>query len=75
LEGGKTTQVYMPSSFTWMPVSREISLARSRPRTLPPMAREMLKVWLETPFEGGRHQRRLKKLADIERRILKGEEP
>ncbi len=39
------------------------------------LAREMLKAWLETPFEGGRHQRRLKKLADIESRILEGEEP
>ncbi len=39
------------------------------------LAREMLKVWLETPFEGGRHERRLKKLAEIERRILEGEEP
>ena len=39
------------------------------------LAREMLKVWLETPFEGGRHERRLKKLEEIERRILEGEEP
>ena len=39
------------------------------------LAREMLEVWLETPFEGGRHERRLKKLAEIERRILEGEEP
>ncbi len=39
------------------------------------LAREMLKVWLETPFEGGRHERRLKKLEDLERRILEGEEP
>jgi ribose 5-phosphate isomerase B len=27
------------------------------------LAREMVDAWLETPFEGGRHQRRLNKLA------------
>jgi ribose 5-phosphate isomerase B len=30
-------------------------------------ARELLRVFLETPFAGGRHQRRLDKLAAIER--------
>jgi len=30
------------------------------------IAREMLKVWLETKFEGGRHQKRLDKIAAIE---------
>ena len=30
------------------------------------LATEILKVWLETPFEGGRHQRRLDQLAAIE---------
>jgi ribose 5-phosphate isomerase B len=30
------------------------------------LASEILKVWLETPFEGGRHQRRLDELAAIE---------
>ena len=39
------------------------------------LAREMLKVWLETPFEGGRHERRLRKVAEIERKILEGEKP
>jgi ribose 5-phosphate isomerase B len=39
------------------------------------LAREMVKVWLDTPFEGGRHKRRLKKLEEIERRILEGREP
>jgi len=32
----------------------------------PGLATEILKVWLETPFEGGRHQRRLDQLAAIE---------
>ncbi|MFQ5328386.1 MAG: ribose 5-phosphate isomerase B [Thermodesulfobacteriota bacterium] len=31
------------------------------------LAREMVRVWLETPFEGGRHQRRLDKISDIEK--------
>jgi ribose 5-phosphate isomerase B len=29
---------------------------------------EMLKVWLSTPFEGGRHQRRLEKIQGLEGR-------
>jgi RpiB/LacA/LacB family sugar-phosphate isomerase len=29
-------------------------------------AREMLAVWLETPFEGGRHERRVDKIKAIE---------
>ena len=32
------------------------------------LADEILKVWLETPFEGGRHQRRLDQIAAAERR-------
>jgi ribose 5-phosphate isomerase B len=39
------------------------------------LARETMKTWLETPFEGGRHSRRLAKLEEIERRILEGVEP
>jgi ribose 5-phosphate isomerase B len=31
------------------------------------LADEILKVWLETGFEGGRHQRRLDQIADAER--------
>lgn len=31
------------------------------------LAREMVKVWLETGFEGGRHQSRLDKIAMLER--------
>ena len=31
------------------------------------LAEEILAIWLETPFEGGRHQRRLDQIAAIER--------
>jgi ribose 5-phosphate isomerase B len=31
------------------------------------LAREILQIWLETPFEGGRHERRLRQVAEIER--------
>lgn len=31
------------------------------------LADEILKVWLDTPFEGGRHQRRLDQIAELER--------
>jgi ribose 5-phosphate isomerase B len=34
---------------------------------------EVLRLWLETAFAGGRHQRRLDRIADIERRYT-GEE-
>ncbi len=39
----------------------------------PGMAEEILRVWMETPFEGGRHSRRLRKMADIEESRGKGE--
>jgi ribose 5-phosphate isomerase B len=29
------------------------------------LAMEIVKVWLETPFDGGRHQRRLEKFDQI----------
>jgi ribose 5-phosphate isomerase B len=32
----------------------------------PGLAEEILSVWLDTPFEGGRHQRRLDQIRDIE---------
>lgn len=32
------------------------------------LADEILKTWLEAPFEGGRHQRRVEQIADIERK-------
>jgi ribose 5-phosphate isomerase B len=31
----------------------------------------MLDVWLATSFEGGRHQRRVDKIDDIEKKYLK----
>ena len=35
------------------------------------VAVEMLKQWLATPFEGGRHKRRLDKIDEIEKNICK----
>jgi ribose 5-phosphate isomerase B len=32
-----------------------------------PLAREIVKLWLETPFEGGRHLPRLEQISAIER--------
>ena len=32
-----------------------------------PLAREIVRLWLETPFEGGRHARRIEQIAAIER--------
>jgi ribose 5-phosphate isomerase B len=32
----------------------------------PGLADEILKLWLETEFEGGRHEKRLEQLAQIE---------
>jgi len=37
----------------------------------PEVAREILAVWLETPFAGGRHQRRVDKIRAIEARFLR----
>jgi len=37
------------------------------------LAYEIVKTWLNTPFEGGRHSRRLEKIDDIETMITKGE--
>ena len=38
-------------------------------RTLPVLKiAEALKVWLETPWEGGRHQRRVEKIAQMEKK-------
>ncbi len=33
----------------------------------PALAREIARVWLATPFEGGRHERRVRLIAEIER--------
>jgi len=35
------------------------------------LAREIVRVWLETPFSGGRHQRRLAKIEAIEKEKFK----
>lgn len=35
------------------------------------LARAIVKVWLETSFAGGRHQKRVDKISDIEKRFLK----
>jgi ribose 5-phosphate isomerase B len=32
----------------------------------PPLARQILEVWLDTEFEGGRHQRRIEQIGEIE---------
>jgi len=36
------------------------------------LAREILNVWLATEFEGGRHQKRLDKIAALEKKITAG---
>ena len=35
------------------------------------LAKSILKTWLETPFAGGRHAKRVDKICDIERRYLR----
>jgi len=37
----------------------------------PPLAEEILQLLLDTPFEGGRHLRRLEEIAEIEREELR----
>jgi RpiB/LacA/LacB family sugar-phosphate isomerase len=39
--------------------------------TDPALAREILDIWINTPFAGGRHQRRLDKITEIERALGK----
>ena len=36
------------------------------------LARALVKTWLETPYGGGRHQRRVDKIGEVERRFVKG---
>jgi len=33
------------------------------------LAEQILEVWLQTPFAGGRHQRRIDKIAEVEREL------
>lgn len=40
-------------------------------KTEPAAAERIVKAWLETPFEGGRHQKRLDKIRQIEQRLCK----
>ncbi len=35
----------------------------------------MIEIWLATPFEGGRHARRVQKIVDLEKRIRLQEDP
>lgn len=35
----------------------------------PPLAEQIVEIWLATPFGGGRHQRRIDKIAEIEREL------
>ena len=37
----------------------------------PGLAQNIVKLWLETPFGGGRHEKRVNKIVDIEIRYLK----
>ena len=37
----------------------------------PNLARQIVKTWLDTPFGGGRHARRVNKIMEIERRFFK----
>ncbi len=39
------------------------------------LAKSILKTWLETPFAGGRHAKRVDKICDIERRYLRSAVP
>ncbi|BAT71334.1 ribose 5-phosphate isomerase B [Thermosulfidibacter takaii ABI70S6] len=41
----------------------------------PEVAEEIVKVWLSEEFEGGRHERRLGKLQEIEKAICEGRDP
>lgn len=42
-------------------------LVLSGAKTKKPAAQEIVETWLETPFAGGRHQRRVEKITQIER--------
>ena len=35
------------------------------------LAREIVKTWLETNFAGGRHEHRVNKIMDVEKRFLR----
>ncbi len=37
----------------------------------PALARDLVDLWLQTPYAGGRHQRRLDKITNIEKQMMK----
>lgn len=41
-------------------------LVLSGAKTAPALAREIIEIWLTTPFAGGRHQRRINKITAVE---------
>lgn len=36
------------------------------------VAKDLVRVWLDTPFEDGRHRQRIEKIAEIEKRMREG---
>ncbi len=40
-------------------------------RTDQDLAKSITRLWLNTEFEGGRHQRRIDKIGDLEKRLYK----
>jgi ribose 5-phosphate isomerase B len=48
-------------------------LALAGRATAPAAAIGIVRVWLETPFEGGRHERRLAKVSDLDHARVQGE--
>lgn len=44
-------------------------LVLSGAKTAPGLAREIVATWLATPFAGGRHQRRVDKISQVEREL------
>ena len=46
-------------------------LCLSSDLTAPEMLRRIVEIWLAAPFEGGRHARRIEKIAQLENDILK----
>ena len=47
-------------------------LVLSGARTAAPLAQEIVDTWLTTEFAGGRHQRRVDKITEVEREFAKG---
>ncbi len=47
-------------------------LVLSGARTAAPLAQEIVDAWLTTPFAGGRHQRRVDKITQVEQEFARG---